>query len=379
MPDRTSGASLSERLFSESRHFSFFQLVRLLLREREGAVSPGGTGPAGRETVRFRPAASLGFAASDVESVARGEDPGAEIPTRFLVTVNFMGLYGPASPMPNHFTEEILWAGIDGQGVRDFLDLFHHRIISLFYRAWEKYRYPIQFEPGGADPVTARMLCLVGLGTRGMVEGAGVPAVPLLRTAGALGSRPRSAVGLEGFLRDHFPGIAVIVEACVEREAPIPATQRLRLGRSNARLGVDACLGERLRDRGGAFRIALGPLSGEDYRRFLPRGEDGDLARLVRLTRLFVLDPLTFDVALRLEAPAVPALRLAPEADLPLGQMSWLSPRGAAEGEACLSVRDIDPLARRAAAPSAAAAAPPRAGTRPTNRPESRPTVTRRL
>lgn len=346
--DRATGSDLSARLFEESHRFSFFQLVQLLLREREGAAAPGGEGPAGRETVRFRPAASLGFAAADIESVVATESIGAEIPARFLVTVNFMGLYGPASPMPNHFTEDIIWSGIEGDAMRDFLDLFHHRQISFLYRAWETYRHPVRFEPDGSDTFTQRMFCLVGLGTAGMAEAAELPIVPLLRTAGALATRHRSAAGLEGFLRDHFAGIDVTIESCTGRDVAIPHAQLLRLGRGPSRLGDDTCLGERMRDAAGAFRIVLGPLPRDDYRRFLPRGDE--LGRLVRLTRLFVTDPLEFDVVLRLESVSVPPLRLAPEDDLPLGQMSWLAPRGELEGTTRLSVRDQDPMTRRTAA-----------------------------
>ena len=114
MPDR-SGRPLSERLLAESWRFSFFQLVRLLTDQRPGSVPPGGEGPACREAVRFRASASMGFPASDVASVEERPDPAGEGASRFLLTVNFFGLYGPASPMPNHFTEEILWAGADGE------------------------------------------------------------------------------------------------------------------------------------------------------------------------------------------------------------------------------------------------------------------------
>ena len=106
-----------ERLLAHPRDYDFFQLVRMLLREDPAATPPGGEGPPRRENVRFRPAAHLGFAPSDVDVVE--VLPAAEDePARFRVTVNFMGLYGPASPMPNHVTEDILWAGVDGVRTR---------------------------------------------------------------------------------------------------------------------------------------------------------------------------------------------------------------------------------------------------------------------
>jgi type VI secretion system protein ImpH len=324
---------------ADARRWAFFQLVRRITRARTDAVAPGGPGPAALENVRFRPAASLGFPATDVDQVEALEGE----PKRYRVTVNFMGLYGPASPLPNHFTEEILWAGAEGAAVRDFLDVFHHRIISLLYRAWEKYRYPEQFMAATPDPVTRRMLALLGLGTPGMGRAAGLDLPPLLRTAGALSSRRRSAIGLERFIASHLEGVEVRVEPCIRRRVRIAAHERIRLGRSRSRLGVETCLGELVSDRGGAFRIHLGPLGLARYRSLLPGS--ADLARLVRLTRLYARSPLGFDVRLRLRAREVPALKLDPAAGLGLGYMSWLAPRGTEEGRTVLAVQRLDPLA----------------------------------
>jgi type VI secretion system protein ImpH len=367
---------VKQRLLAESRHFEFFQLVRLLTLQQPDAVAPGGEGPAARENVRFRPALNLGFPSSDVDSVE--ELPGGlDFPARFRVTVNFMGLYGPSSPMPNHFTEDMLGAGDARDPARDFIDLFHHRTISLLYRAWGKYRYPLQFTRERTEPFTHRLLCLMGLGTPGMVEGTGLPAVPLLRTGGALSTHHRSAAGLEGYLRNHFEGVDIRVIACVERLAPIPAAQLNRLGGSGSRLGQDAYLGERVRDRTGAFRIRIGAMSCANFRSFLPRGER--LRRLALLTRLYVRDPLSFDVELLLVAPEVPPLRLSPPHDLPLGQMSWLAPRGREQGRARVPMRGLDPLTVSRASRAVPAAAPARSTTTTTTtRPQPRTIPPRR-
>ena len=340
--NRPAVPSLEELIRTEGHRFSFYQLVRLLLRQREGTVPPGEGGPPGRETVRFRPALSMGFAARDMADFEIFEVPGAEIPVRYRVTINFFGLYGPASPLPNHFTEDLLWGGPESDLVRDFLDLFHHRLISFLWRSWTKYRYDVQFAVGGSDPFTRRMLCLVGLGTKGMKEGADLMGPMLLRGAGMLSAYPRSASRLRGFLRNQFEGIEVQIEQFRYRRVRILPEQLLRLGRPTAALGQNAALGERFGDVAGAFRITLGPLGADDYRRFLP-GQP-DYAKLVGLTRLFPTDPLDFDVELRLRAPEVPALTLSAESGLPLGQMSWLSPTGKAEGRAVLSTKRFDPL-----------------------------------
>ena len=143
-------------------------------------------------------------------------------------------------------------------------------------------------------------------------------------------------------MREHFPGIGVRVVPNVERWASLPADQRMRLGKSGARLGRDACVGERVRDRSTSFRIELGPLDRAAFRAFLPDGDH--LPRLARLVRLYVADPLDLEVLLRLVASEVPALAPRPDENLPLGQMSWLLRTHVREGRALIRVRRVDPL-----------------------------------
>jgi type VI secretion system protein ImpH len=343
MQDRQATAPLIERLVVDGHRFSFFQLVQAILRERAGAIAPGGAGPPWREPVRFRAETSLGFSAADVSGIDLLPSSEADAPPRYLVTVNFMGLYGPASPMPTHLSEDLIWSGADGETLREFLDLFHHRFISFVYAAWEKYRHYIRFSYEGPDGFTRSTLSLVGLGSEGMLPALETPWLPLLRVAGLLQTRPRSAVGLERVLRELFDDMPIQIESLIQRTVRIPKEQLMRLGRGGRRLGEDAVLGESVQDFQGAFRITLCPLSAEQYRLFLP-GSDA-FRRIVRLTRFYVSDPLQFDLRMVIKPEEVPPLRLLPESGLPLGQMSWLSPTGTEEGEARFPARDHDPLA----------------------------------
>ena len=322
------------------RDYSFFRLVGLLLRLREGAVAPGGSGPVRHETLRFRPNASMGFPSSDIDSVDQYELPGEEIPVRYRVTVNFMGLYGPASPMPNHFTEDMLWADNESTTQRDFLDLFHHRMISFVYRAWRKYRHSEHYERAGSDSTTAMYFGLIGLGTAGLKEVAPVPPLDLLRAAGLLGGGPRSAAGLSALLRDHFDDVPLRIESFLRRVVAVPPAQRSRLGQRGCTLGRDGILGERVPDRGTSFGVHLGPLDAAEFQRWLPGGER--FVRLTRLVRFYLRDPLDFSLILRLKKEEMPALRLGEPR--PLGQMSWLLPTREEEGVVRVPTARWDPL-----------------------------------
>lgn len=334
----------------ESHEWEFHPLVRHLVERLRPRLRPGDPGRPEDERVRFRTNPSLGFPPSEVESVTWSGPPGDETAT---VTVNFMGLHGQASPLPLCYPQELLWElrEPEGERVRDFQDLFNHRMVSLLFRAREKYRHAQRFRRDGRDEFTRRVLALAGLDDEEVLEAAGAGLPQVLRGLGVLANRHRSASGLEDMLRASFPGVAVRVLPCIARRVAIPEDQRLylkaprrtqpRRGDALTGLGRDTCVGTSRVDSSSAFRVALGPMDFPEFRRFLP-GEP-DFVALDRLTRLYVQEPLDFDVELRLHAEQRPAQRLAPADGLRLGQTSWLAPTDRQEGVTRLRVPPESP------------------------------------
>ena len=152
MADKNRTTSIkTEKVFKQpGQAVSFFQTVQLLLKSAPAAVTPGNRGPLTKEHIVFRSNASLAFPVREVEEIEYDNDIHCHLP-KVRVTVNFMGLYGPSSPLPDHYTEEILFSGKEDSDSRRFLDIFNHRYISFFYRCWEKYRYPLQYKEGATD------------------------------------------------------------------------------------------------------------------------------------------------------------------------------------------------------------------------------------
>ena len=167
--NRTTDTPVVVEQVERVRRYSFFQLVHLIEQALDPEARIGKKGPADKEVIRFRPEASLGFASSDVAEIEE-ESFREGSPRRFQVTTTFMGLYGTTSPLPIFYTEEILWKERDEDPLRKFFDIFHHRLISLFYSSWLKYRYYIQFKKEGKDDFSSRMLGLIGMATRGLAE-----------------------------------------------------------------------------------------------------------------------------------------------------------------------------------------------------------------
>jgi len=336
---------VSEPLRYPAHQWDFHPLVRHLVERLRPRVSPGQPGRPEHERIRFTTNPSLGFPPSDVDSI---EWSGSEGEERATVNVNFMGLHGQASPLPLTYSQELLWdlQEPEGRRQRDFLDLFNHRMVSLLFRARQKYRHAQRFDGTGGDEFTARVLALVGLDEDAVRGVSGARLQQILRGLGVLASRHRSASGLEDMLRACFPGIGVTVVTCIPRRLAIPADQRLylqaprrtapRRGDSLTGLGRDTCVGTSRVDSSSAFRVELGPMDFAEFRRFLP-GEP-DFYSLARLTRLYVQDPLDFDVELRLRPTQRPSLSLLPSEGLRLGQTTWVAPTDAREGAARLRV-----------------------------------------
>jgi type VI secretion system protein ImpH len=152
-PGRRADPPLEQTLFEEAYRFDFFQAVRLLERLQPDCVPVGGR--PGREAVRFRARASLSFPASAIHQLDRPDGPDTPV----AMTVAFMGLTGPSGVLPICYTELLMNAIRAGdRTLAAFLDLFHHRLISFFYRAWEKYRPPWPTSAPGrrADPAGTR-------------------------------------------------------------------------------------------------------------------------------------------------------------------------------------------------------------------------------
>jgi type VI secretion system protein ImpH len=251
--------------------------------------------------------------------------------------VTFLGLTGTAGVLPYHYTALLLRrVRLKDHALRDFLDLFHHRLLSLFYRAWEKYRLPFAYErsrfdgvAAGADAVTQGLYCLVGLGTAGLRGRLAFDDEAFLYYAGHFAHAPRSAVALECLLADYF-AMPVRVEQAhgqwlvLERDdqALMPSAAQPQ-GRNN-QLGRDLVIGERVWEIQSKFRVRVGPLTYCQFRALMPNG-DG-LRPLCQLARTYAGAEFDFDVQAVLAPAEVVSSRLGSEEDgeAYLGWNTWV-------------------------------------------------------
>jgi type VI secretion system protein ImpH len=325
---------LSATLRDEPYRFGFFQAVRLLERLFPAKGPVGRDLPPDQEAVRFHAHLSMVFPPSEVFDLsldAQGETA--------HMTVAFLGLTGPSGALPRHYTELLLErVRQKDYALRDFFDLFNHRLLSLFYRAWEKNRFWTGFERAelegrrllAKDPRKHRgyvlegrarrdvfsqsLLDLAGLGAGALryrmsvsdrLEGRmAIDDETLRYYGGLLANQHRSASALEGLLADYF-GLEVSVEQFRGQWLYLePENQTSLVEGGNVQLGRNVVVGERFWDVQGRFRVRLGPLGYREFCDFLPCGTA--FRPLAHLARLFAGQQFDIDVQVVLRAAEVP-------------------------------------------------------------------------
>lgn len=316
--------ALGAMLARDPQSVHFFQAVRLLERLEPDRSAVGRFGDPRAEVVRFSVPPSISFPASEIQRL----DFDGDGPPR--MAVNFLGLTGPTGVLPHQYTLHVAErVRARDTAMRDFLDLFHHRLVSLFYRAWEKYRFGVVHERDRADSLTAHLADMVGIGTPGLRARLGLHDETLLFYAGLLLPQQRSAVALEQLLTDYFE-VPVTVEQFVGGWLPLGRQDQCAVGLredASTQLGLGAVVGDEMWDPQGRVRLRIGPLSRARYDEFLPGG--GALDRLRSLVRFYTDDQFDVDVQLVLARDEVPACVLGSQDDgaLPLGWATWLRTR----------------------------------------------------
>ncbi len=325
-PGRRAGSSLEEALFDRGCEFDFFQAVRLLARLAPHRSPVGNSGRPAGETARFGAELTTAFPPSAVHEVLPPEDGG---PPR--VTVAFLGLTGTQGVLPLFYTERMIARKMARDtAMAAFFDIFNHRFVSLFYRAWEKHRPAELYELAAVrgrrpDPFTQYLFDLIGMGTTGLRDRMRGPDEGLLFYAGLIAQRPRSASALRGLLKDYF-SVPVEIEQCIGSWYDLEEPDRCYLSPELERnqLGEGAFLGDQIWNQQARFRIRVGPLGFDRFRDFLPDGEA--LGRLRELTRFMTGQGMVFEVQVVLRAGEVPPCRLDDGGlDAPrLGWTGWL-------------------------------------------------------
>lgn len=273
-----------------------------------------------QEPVRFSQAPHLNFPASSMAGAEPGVDGGP-----WRVSTYAFGLLGPNGPMPLHFTELILerWRRYRDPTLARFFDIFHHRLTTLFYRAWADAQPVTSFDRPEDDRFATYVGATCGFALSSHRGRDAFPDRTKLSFAGHLACQTRHPEGLRAMIAQFFR-VPAALEEFVGQWMELPPDVQVRLGRQSlGRLGQDAVIGARVWDSQGNFRIIMGPMSLAEYESLLPGGRR--LEQLRALVRNYVGLALHWDIRLVLRREEVPAPQLGGYGRL--GWTTWLRGR----------------------------------------------------
>lgn len=306
--------NLLEQLTVKPPRTDFFTAVWLLERLERGRPRIGDDGPFDEEAVFFRHDPSFGFAPNDISEIRYTELQRAPEQRlrgkhrRFEITTCVLGLTGADSPMPLYHAEDLLVDGDDALPQRMFLDLFHNRITSLFFRATSKYRYPFEFVSGAKDLLSARTLAMAGMDTYAEGGDGGLGRAELLRLSGLLALGGGTARSIENSLAELLSSalgeVPLRVDEFTGGWVTFDPSQRISLGRANSAIGDSFVLGTRALHPADRARVIIGPMPPAQAKEFAPGGPQ--FPRVKQLVSALCRDPISYDLELIIDEDAYP-------------------------------------------------------------------------
>lgn len=326
--------TISSRLTDNAPQFDYFHALRLLESAHQNWPRLGTAQHPQDEFIRLDHRPSMAFAPSSTVEFETGD---GDRPAR--LSSHCFGLTGPNGPLPLHLTEYTIERDqYHGDATfRRFLDLFHHRMLSLFYRAWADAQPAVQRDRPDSDRYRVYLGSLFGMGLESQQQRDCLPDNWKLHFAGRFQSSTRNAEGLEAILHSVV-GIPAEVVPFAGRWLAIPEESQLRLGQSRANgcLGQSATLGTRVWDRQSHCRVVLGPMTFSQFVDLLPAGKFDQL--LTDVLRQYLCDELACDVVLELRGDEIPSLQLGNNARL--GHTTWLADRSPFSNRRDVVLRD---------------------------------------
>jgi type VI secretion system protein ImpH len=316
--DRQTSSSLAAEIAAKPYSFDFLRAVRMFEAEFPDQPRIGSSMRLEEDFLRFCQLPSLSFAPSTLEGL---EQVGNSQVIKMFV--NFLGMFGPNGPLPQHLTEyarDRYRNSHDWTLVR-FMDIFHHRMLSFFYRAWAINQKSADFDRPEESLYADYFGSLFGIGMPGLRNRDCVPDRAKIFFSGRLAAQARNAEGLEAILEDYF-GIKTAIQDFAGYWMEIPTVNRCRLGESpeTGSLGINAIAGARKFEAQLKFRIRMGPMNLDELMRMVPT------AKAFRQLKDWVLNYVNqefyWDLQCVLKANAVPATSLG-RGGL-LGWTTWL-------------------------------------------------------
>lgn len=318
--------ALEKALHQQPYKFGYYQVLRRFECLYPQQAKIGTSLRPVNDALRLVQEPTLAFAPSTLSSFKIGGQGIDKEGNPSQLAVSFFGLFGPNGPLPLHLTEYARdrLRNSDDPTFNEFLNIFHHRMLSLFYRSWASAQPTVNYDRPEEDRFSTYTGALFGLGMPSLRNRDEIPDLVKLHFAGRLSSQSRNVEGLVAMIK-HFFNIPVVIEQFVGEWMELPDNCCCQLGESpeTGSLGENLAIGDHVWECQQKFRLILGPLEFEEYERFLPGRDSGK--RLRAMVRNYIGDSMNWDINLVLKNEEVRPLQLG-EDDL-LGWNTWLGDR----------------------------------------------------
>ena len=305
--------TLYQDLVQKPYRYGFYTALRRIENANPNKAKIGCSVKPKDDAIRLGQEPSLAFAPSTLASFETPES----FPPR--LNVFFFGLFGPNGPLPLHLTEYTRdrIRNFQDESLIRFTDIFHHRMLSLFYRVWADSQPTTNLDRPADDEFSGRLSSLIGIGSDSLKHRDEIPDYAKLHFSGRFSNQTKNAEGLLAILKNYFH-VPASLEQYIGSWLVIPESDRLRLGESemSGSLGLTSTLGEKVWECQSKFRLTFGPLNLEDFKRMLPGGPS--LIRLIALVRNYVGDEFDWDLNLILQRDEVKPACLGV-----FGQLGW--------------------------------------------------------
>jgi len=331
---------LLERLYAVS-FCQFLRCIQIEHRSRIGMVKE-----LDQQPVQLIASLDSSFAANEIVEWIQAQP-------RPKLSVSFFGLFGPSGALPEHYTQTIIERVREKDyTLREFLDIFNHRLLSLFYRVWEKHSFPVAFETAAAshqvDTLTQAMWALIGNRLPTSRDRMSFSDDCILYYGGPFSSSRPSLESLRACVQD-FTGIEVVVEPLFGQWLTLDESDQSRMGDPPAgmamgsQLGLDTIAGQRVWDVENRFRVRLGPVDWATLNLYLP--VHSRLRMLTDFVRRFVGPQFDFDFQILLCRTEVRGVQLSEDCSFCLGWNTWLGDWASAQDadEAVFELPDFEP------------------------------------
>lgn len=238
--------------------------------------------------------------------------------TRPIVWMNLVSLGGRGGPLPEVYSDMLKERQrYKDHAFRDFLDIFNHRLASLWYRLRQKTLAGFVQKPAKETPVGEAGLCLSGIPNTKILEKTTLKPSLLLAAQTLLWARHRSVESLKTLLEDYFH-YSVKIEPWQGGWNNISDNETTRLGGPWNALGRDTILGKRSWNAMQGLHLHIYNVNA--HMKF-PEAQWRDVLRL------YIGLHMRVHITLHYDRPNIQPIRLRPKKGFFLGRNTWLGPK----------------------------------------------------